>query len=259
MPLILQLLIIVIFTLKSQAEQDAVMLHPIAGETETINYSPDLEKQANAGDVNAQYKVGLCYRLGLHVKHDNKEAVRWFKMAAEMGHAKAQRRLADAYSSGLVLRDEKEACKWYAKAAEQGDADSQNMLGFYYLNGRAFPKDEKEALKWFKMAAAQMDIIGQVNVGDFYRKGIVVQKDEKEAVKWYVKATEPRDGESREDAIMNEQSYGAAYCSLGECYENGIGVTKDENKALECYTKAVELRWHPAKPLLVKLESRINK
>ena len=47
------------------------------------------------------------------------------------------------YAFGLgVIKDDKEAVKWYRKAAEQGDASSQYLLGWMYSNGRGVIKDD---------------------------------------------------------------------------------------------------------------------
>src|SRR5438309_9048594 len=45
--------------------------------------------------------------------------------------------------------------KWYRKAAEQGHADAQFALGACYANGRGVGKDEVEAGKWYRKAAEQ--------------------------------------------------------------------------------------------------------
>jgi TPR repeat protein len=53
------------------------------------------------------------------------EAVKWFRKAAEQGHAKAQYALGRSYEMGLgVVADYEEAAKWYRKAAEQGDSEA---------------------------------------------------------------------------------------------------------------------------------------
>ena len=58
------------------------------------------------------------------------------------------------YDTGKgVLKDDKEAVKWYRKAAEQGDAKAQNNLGVKYGNGLGVLKDYKEAVKWYRKAA----------------------------------------------------------------------------------------------------------
>ena len=45
------------------------------------------------------------------------------------------------YDNGRgVPQDDTEAVKWYRKAAEQGHAEAQNNLGVMYLNGRGVPQ-----------------------------------------------------------------------------------------------------------------------
>jgi TPR repeat protein len=54
-----------------------------------------------------------------------------------------------------VKADKKEAVKWYRKAAEQGDAEAQFKLGRAFVNGEGVDKDKMEAVKWFRLAAEQ--------------------------------------------------------------------------------------------------------
>jgi TPR repeat protein len=48
-----------------------------------------LRSRADHGDVEAQFKLGQVYEHGLGVASDPLEAARWYRMAAEQGHAKA--------------------------------------------------------------------------------------------------------------------------------------------------------------------------
>jgi len=87
---------------------------------------------------------------------DYKEAVRWYRKAAEQGHAQAQVNLGTLYSKGLgVGRDYTEAVKWYRKAAEQEHAQAQNNLGVMYSEGQGVMQDFKEAARWYRKAAEQ--------------------------------------------------------------------------------------------------------
>ena len=54
-----------------------------------------------------------------------------------------------------VTRDKKEAVRWFKKAAEQGDAKAQNNIGLIYANGYSVTKDNEKAVRWFKKAARQ--------------------------------------------------------------------------------------------------------
>src|ERR1700692_2745247 len=53
---------------------------------------------------------------------------------AKLGNADAQYSLGVMYGNGQgVPRNEKEAARWYRLAAEQGDADAQFNLGYMYF------------------------------------------------------------------------------------------------------------------------------
>ncbi len=66
------------------------------------------------------------------------------------------------YDNGQgVPQDYAEAVKWYRMAAEQGDAKAQSNLGFMYDNGQGVPQDYAEAAKWFRLAAEQGDADAQ--------------------------------------------------------------------------------------------------
>jgi TPR repeat protein len=78
----------------------------------------------------AQYNLGTMYHEGDGVKQDDKEAVKWYRKAAEQGYASAQHNLGCMYSNGRgVKQDEKEAVAWYRLTAKQGHAGAQYNLG----------------------------------------------------------------------------------------------------------------------------------
>jgi len=45
---------------------------------------------ADRGCSIAQYNLGICYKNGKDVTKDDKEAVKYFKMAADQGYSIAQ-------------------------------------------------------------------------------------------------------------------------------------------------------------------------
>ena len=60
----------------------------------------------------------------------------------------AQHNLGYAYLNGEgVAQDDGEAVKWYRKAADQGHAEPQHNLGGMYYNGHGVPKNYVEAVK----------------------------------------------------------------------------------------------------------------
>jgi len=70
------------------------------------------------------------------------EAVECFRQSANAGNPDAQVRLGFLYARGIgVPRDRPEAVEWWEKAAQQGNATAQFCLGVSYGLGRGVKKD----------------------------------------------------------------------------------------------------------------------
>jgi hypothetical protein len=111
------------------------------------------------------------YRLGRDVPQDDKTAVKWWTLAAEQGHAKAQTNLGLMYAKGQgVPQDDKRAVKWFRLAAEQGDSNGQTALGVNYEHGLGVPQDYKAAVKWYTLAAEQGNAKAQTNLSGLQNK-----------------------------------------------------------------------------------------
>ena len=149
-------------------------------------------RAAERGHADAQYILGLMYFEGdMGVPWDDAEAVKWCRRAAEQGHSEAQGILGDIYARGkLVPLDTVEAVKWYRRAAEQGDAEAQYSLGWMYHLGQGVPLDKVEAVKWIRRAAEQGYGEAQEVLGERYSKGEGVPKNKAEADKWFRLAAE---------------------------------------------------------------------
>ncbi len=175
---------------------------------------PEIEEvmeQAEQGSAAAQFNLGVLYYNGQGVPQDYAEAVKWFRMSAENGHADAQFILGwlcdeDRGQSqqhilntmhnarGLarvVQQDDAEALKWYHMAAKQGHALAQHGLGaMYYDEGRGVPQDYTEAAKWYRKSAEQGYANAQVILALLYKNGQGVSQDHAEALKWFRMAGE---------------------------------------------------------------------
>jgi TPR repeat protein len=72
------------------------------------------------------------------MKVDHEQASKWYRMAAESGHAGAQWLLADCYAYGIgVKQDDNEAIAWSLKALEAGNEDGRRLYGL--LMSKPFP------------------------------------------------------------------------------------------------------------------------
>ena len=120
---------------------------------------------AEAGVVIAQTSLGIIYYNGEGVPQDYKEAVKWHRLAAEQGHAKAQHKLGVMYAFGIVgvPQDYKEAVKWHRLAADQGHSTAQSNLGKMYDNGTGVLQDNAMAHMWYNIAAANGNEYGSIN------------------------------------------------------------------------------------------------
>jgi TPR repeat protein len=124
------------------------------------------------GHVEAQFTLGRLYSFSNEMREgiendsgkpitnfmpeDYSEAAKWYRMAAEQGHAKSSAELGGLYSLGLgVPEDRVEGLKWLRMAAELGDPFSQALLGMTYAIGRDLPQDHVLAYMWLNIAIGQ--------------------------------------------------------------------------------------------------------
>lgn len=100
----------------------------------------DARLAAEQKDADAAYRLGVRYYVGLDAPQDYEKALRWFRSAAERGHAGAQLNLGlmldDGYGAA-VPRQPREAFIWLSLSAEAGNADARERLGD--LRGRLDP------------------------------------------------------------------------------------------------------------------------
>ena len=96
--------------------------------------------------------LAVCFSLPLF--GDKKKVFESTKAKAVGGDAEAQSNLGLMYYHGDgVPEDDKEAVKWYRKAAEQGDAEAQYNLGLMYDKGEGVLEDSVTAYAWCNIAA----------------------------------------------------------------------------------------------------------
>lgn len=113
---------------------------------------------ALAGDSDAQFLLGLLYDEGQLGNADANEAVRWYTLAAEQGHAAAQCNLGLCLYEGRgTLRSHEQAAAWFERSASQGFAKAQNNLAVMHLLGQAPGANPERARALLVEAAAAGD------------------------------------------------------------------------------------------------------
>lgn len=174
-----------------------------------------ITKNAEKGDVNAQYELAEHYankramlRIRLGDKHfkeynlfndtdsyrkkDLKQAVEWYRKAAEQGHSDAQYMLGRCYEEGMsfagIKKDFEQAANWYRKAAEQGHASAQTVLGECYCDGMGVEEDVIQGIEWYRKAAEQNHLQALIKLSSCYKWGKGVEIDFKKSKEFTDKA-----------------------------------------------------------------------
>ena len=114
---------------------------------------PQFTGFAEAGDARAQARLGVMYELGFGVTQDTKQAMYWYRKAADQGYVKGETWLGSLYQSSQ--HDYADALLWYRKAADRGDTEAESALGYMYKHGLGVPEDEAQADAWFQKAGGE--------------------------------------------------------------------------------------------------------
>ena len=218
-------------------------------------YSPELERSARNGDIDAMYDLGACYIDGLGIEQNDEMAVVWLKKAANAGQPDALGLLGDCYLYGWGVRQDYErAFHFLDEAISKGNTRAMNRAGDCFYYGWGVEQNYEEAFTYYQGAAEGGEIEGMVNLGVCYENGEGTEQDYENAYTWYNKAIE--EGENGDayayigmwfyEGVVVDQDYGTAvaffvnsclegsqlgFDYLGECYKKGYGVPVDKEKA----------------------------
>jgi len=150
-PLLLLMVVAALVGLTAWFALGQQVIAPIASETVSLPHA-----RAAQGDAEAQLQLGLRYAEGDGVIQNDKEATKWFALAAKQGLAEAQYHYGLALLQGRgVVQDYQAAFSWIEKPAKRGYAKAQYSLGELYRFGTGTAVDKARAYLWFNLAAAQ--------------------------------------------------------------------------------------------------------
>ena len=209
-------------------------------------------------------------------KEDYKEALKWYRMAAEKGDLSSQELLSTLLENGDeefgVEKNEGEALMWLTKAAEAGSASAQMTLARKYKEGKMVAQSYEEAIRWYEKAAkknkyaivclkeiyeklgSQSDAAGLYNLGKLF----LDEKAYQEAEKYFLMSAEKGNTDAMNrlgllhankkeytEAVKwyrmaAEKGHASAMYNLALNYEKGNGVAKDGQEAAKWYRMAAE-------------------
>ena len=185
---------------------------------------------ANGKDAAAMTLVGEIYHDGLALKRDDAEAVRWWKIAGELGEPRGAYEYGVALLAGTgVAQDKKAAQAAFVQAAKAGVVGALYNLGVMALeSGDAHKPDFAAAADYFRRAAEAGDGNSAYSYGVLLKEGRGVPLDTEAAANWLKRASD-------EGIIAGQVEYAIMLF-------NGMGVLKDEAAAAKIFTIAAARR-----------------
>ncbi|KAK6925303.1 Sel1-like repeat [Dillenia turbinata] len=188
-----------------------------------------LEYQAQKGNSDAMYKIGLFYYFGLRgLRRDHPKALSWFLRAVEKGEPRSMELLGEIYARGAgVERNHTKALEWLMLASKQQLYSAYNGMGYLYVKGYGVEKKNyTKAKEYFEKAADNQEAGGHYNLGVLYLKGIGVKRDVKLACKYFIFAANA--GQPK------------AFYQLAKMFHTGVGLKKSLPTATALYKLVAE-------------------
>jgi len=243
---------------------------------------------AKAGSSAAMILMGVMSQRGLGTPLDEKDALGWYRKAAEAGDQRGVALVMTSLYSGIGV--EKGSAEANAIAADMRNrmvvrsAPSMEEMAAKgnpreQMNLAAQLELEKrydEAIVWYQRAAAQGFRPAELNLAQMYEKGIGVKQDTAEARRRYRAMGAEGDAESAYRAAKLAADAGdfkeavpayerlvrdehlRATLDLGELYERGRGVKQDGARAVALYERAADRSpWARHKLGVVYLEGKL--
>lgn len=129
--------------------------------------------QAETGYAPSQFRWGLWQEQGWQgTKQDLPAAIRWFRRAAENGHAAGAFKYAAYLEAGEGIKTDIPAARhWYGVGAEGGNADAQFQLARMLDAGEGGAPDPAAARRWLDRAAKQGHPEALFVLGDLTYRG----------------------------------------------------------------------------------------
>lgn len=217
-----------------------------------------LKKDAEDGDREAQFKLGLCYTKGEIISYNQEKAINLFKKAARQGHADAQFQLGLCYDKGKgVVQNKTKAAKLFSMAVKQGHEAAYDHLAIYYANGQVDIGGNLRAtsnLKEKQSKIAEMEF----KLGVQYDKGLGIPKNKLMATELFKRAAEK--GHKNAQFNFNDTPYqdSTTYHDIfADLFESGLHITEDNNKDVNVTQNIKKKRKQAKKNVLTTISNLI--
>ena len=183
---------------KGHEESKATVMKALMGAWSPETNAPVvwkwLREEAEGGNVEACYQLGLLYNMDEDFGIDPKASVPWFKKASDGGHQEAMFTMAMFNSGGeLVPTNKTEAARLLSLVDPKRQPRAAESLGLMRLLGDGVPVDIPKGLSLLETAVANGRAKSATTLGRIYLDGVAVPKDLEKARTWFLKAAEMGD------------------------------------------------------------------
>lgn len=261
------------------------LLEKMNPSPEVIKHIIERYRDLSEVDRDVAYHFGLLNLFGNLVEKNITDAIKYLKIASNRGLAIASKVLGDIYFTGVeVTKNTKQALDYYRVAADQGDMDSKFQVALmsdsfhesnnYYLHYYCkylepdifflmdrLPSGDPSKLDLLKLLADNGNVWAMHQVGLAYRDGIGTKTDLNEARNYFLNSSEHEfvpamldlisicSYDQMKDTIICDRCIqlltrcancgdSNAMYNLGKIYHEGIGVEKNSVSSIEWYKKS---------------------
>lgn len=214
-------------SLASESSHDPVALYYLGrmwlyGYGELKNNQQAIRYFKNAAQSGSIPAMLLMGRLALNIDNNPKDALQWFKKAADANNLYAQMYCIAAYKVGLGTDKNADSAEHYTiAAAKNGNVLAQYTLAQYFINSK-HEANKRVGLAWLEKAANKQYPAALFMLGQLYATGNIVKKDEARAATLIDAALQ----KGYPDALMGKAA---------------IAVSQgDYTAAKDLYTKAID-------------------
>lgn len=186
-------------------------------------------KQAETGNIEAQYLTAVNYYKGEGVEKHPQLAYNWFEKAALKGHSNSMFWLAILIFRGETYEKyRKKGEEWLLKASNAGDLSASSLLGrSYYYGINGYRKNCALAKLYLEKASTGEEPLSQRVLGSFYSDNICETPNPELSFKYF------------ERSCVNKNV--EACTVLGKNYLLGIHTIPDRPKAIEWLNHAAQM------------------
>jgi hypothetical protein len=182
-------------------------------------------RAAAQDDADAAALIGRLYEEAKGREQDLDKAAGWYAIAADLGHAGAQNRLALMLLTGRGLpKDAERAADVFEAAAKAGSADAAHSFALMLLKGEGRERDLEKAFRYMLEAAKGGAPAAQYAAAVMYEEGQGTLPDEREATRWFGRAA--------------RSGHRAAVLPYAMRLFDGIGTDPDEARAAQYFAAA---------------------